>query len=1055
MQGSARKDVVFGAARVYTATVPGPKWKSWLEISAVTSQAGNYVILHLAPGTYTVTVEASGFRRLIHENIVVNVDTYTRLDVQLEVGEVVEEITVTGAAAPLLQTSKAEVSTVLGADRVSELPTIGRNMSRLVATVPGASPFWFQLQNHPENMVEDFRVNVNGQYWANNNRQIDGVDSNETIQGSAVVVPTIESIAEMKITTNNYDAEFGQVAGAVIETVTKGGTNDFHGSAFNYNRNSATFARNSFTEPNEPSKHNWNQFGAAAGGRVVRDKLFFFGNYQGTRQRLGGTGRGTVPVESFKRGDFSSVPGNPIFDPFTGSADGSGRTQFLNNTIPTGRIDPAAANLMALFPAPNLSGFDQNFTNSGSPAIDTDQYSVRMDYNHSDNTRVFGRYTIFESLLDVPALFGDRLGGPAIGGFSPLTGTTRSQNVSFNYQRTLTPTLFTEARVGLSRFRATTLPRDGDLRTSDEVGIPGINKGDEQTNGLSRFTVAGPVGNFTFGGRVPFLEREQVLQFANNWTNISGSHTFKFGTDIRRGILKRSDSSNNGKGDFAFNQNASGSLDVGASGLGTASFLLGTPQTYARGVVASRANEQQTRMGFYASDQWRATRNLTLSFGVRWEYYAPISADMPGGITNLNLSTGEVEFNDVGSVNKYAGLEPTYTNFGPRFGIAYQLGAKTVIRTGYGRSYAIDMFGSNFGGLSQRWPATIRQDLIADNLYQWPFILSDGPDPVPPGILPESGRIRLPDAIFYITSGDTKQTYVESWNFTVQRQLAPSASLEVSYVGNLGRNLYWGNYPNQAIPGPGDANPRKQYFARYGWTQTILNRTHDSVSNYNALQMKLDKRFSNGYSLLWSFTWEKAMDRGQLGPQNRFDYRSSRGAFNSTRRAYTAISHVWALPFRPQGGIRHLVEGWSFTGITLLASGRPFTPLLGNRASYNSPGSQLRPDRIGSGEISNPTRNGWFDETAFAVPPPFTFGNSGRGILPGPGLVSVDLALGKEFAITENVDLKFRWEVFNALNRTNLTNPVSNVDSSVAGQIFSTTFGFDMRRMQLGAHLSW
>ncbi len=274
-------------------------------------------------------------------------------------------------------------------------------------------------------------------------------------------------------------------------------------------------------------------------------------------------------------------------------------------------------------------------------------------------------------------------------------------------------------------------------------------------------------------------------------------------------------------------------------------------------------------------------------------------------------------------------------------------------------------------------------------------------------------------------------------------------------MGNLGRNLYWGNYPNQAIPGPGDANPWKQYFAPYGWTQTILNRTHDSVSNYNALQMKLDKRFSNGYSLLWSFTWEKAMDRGQLGPQNRFDYRSSRGAFNSTRRAYTAISHVWALPFHPQGGIRHLVEGWSFTGITLLASGRPFTPLLGNTASYNSPGSQLRPDRIGSGEISNPTRNGWFDETAFAVPPPFTYGNSGRGILPGPGMVSVDLALGKEFAITENVDLKFRWEVFNALNRTNLSNPVSNVDSSVAGQIFSLLFGFDMRRMQFGAHLSW
>jgi carboxypeptidase family protein len=1042
---------------VLHATVTARNTATNVETRAETTAAGYYSIVHLVPSTYSVTVVAPGFRRFSADNVEVNVDSIVRLDVQLTVGDMASEVTVQGGA-PLLQSEKTELSAVITGRLVQELPTLGRNMSRLVGILPGAVPNTSQLEYHVENMVEDFRVGINGQIWGNNNRQIDGIDNNETIQGSAIIVPTADSVDEVKVTTNNYDAEFGQVAGAVIQTVTKSGSNALHGSVFEYLRNSETFSRNPFTELAGPSPFKWNQFGGSLGGPVRKEKLFFFGDYQGTRQRLGSGLQSTVPLGAFRSGDFGSLSRNLIFDPSTGDANGRGRQQFPNNVIPASRINPTAAKLFALLPAPtDPSRTDQNYTRTDVTRIGTNQATGRMDYLYSPNTRLFGRYTFFGSTLDVPVLYGDVAGGPAFSFNGFKDATTRSQNLAFNYQRTITPTFLTEARFGFSRFRAYGELRDSQLKTSDQVGLPGINTGDVLTGGLPGFSIGGPVGAFNFGdpASAPFSEIEQNIQFVSNWTKISSSHSFKWGADVRPARLKRF--AQNGRGALNFDQNLSGSADLAGTGLGMASFLLGGVQSFSRSLKVDRANEVQTRMGFFFSDQWRISRKLTLNYGVRWEVFTQVGGDTPGGITNLDFTTGEVLFNDVGSVNHSAGIQPYYGNLAPRLGIAYMLRPKTVIRTGFGRSYAINVFGSNFGTMSQQWPNTAAQDLTAPTFFTSVFRLDQGPPdasalPKPPA----SGRLLLPRGVGFIGfSVNNKFDYLDAWNFAVQQQIGNEIALEIAYVGNVGRRIFWNENPNLAIPGPGAADPRRPYFARLGWNQNPTLRSHLGRSGYNALQTKIDKRFSKGYSLLASFTWQNGMDFGTNGAQNKFDWRSDHSPMDNDRKFYLTISHTWELPLHAKGPARHLVEGWSFSGISLFASGIPFTPILGNTASYNSPGVTLRPDRLQSGAVSSPTRDRWFDKSAFATPPLYTYGNSGRNILRGPGLANLDWAIGKNFHISESKLLKFRWEVFNAFNRTNLANPVNTIDSSTAGRIFSLFPGYNMRRMQFGLHLVW
>lgn len=1048
----------------------------------LTNEAGIYRILSLIPGTYSISAERTGFKKFVRENVVVNVGTVVRVDATMEVGEVTDTVTVTGAA-PMLKTETVDVSQTIDRRQIQDLPTLGRNVTRLVQLVPGATMATSQLSGWPENAGEDFQTNINGQRGANSNRQLDGVDNNETIQGLSMVVPSTDSVQEVKVTTSNYDAEYGQVAGAVIQVSTRSGTNDLHGSLFDFYRSSGMFARNPFTEPKRPASFVWQQFGGSAGGPIVKDKLFVFGDYQGVRSVRGASVLTTVPTAAFRSGDFSALAATrPIFDPATGNPDGTGRVRFSDptratasnplglNIIPQGRISTVATKLLGFLPLPtDPTATDLNFTASGGGAATVNQFSSRIDYNWSSRSKLFGRFSLFRSKFDIPSAYGDVAGGAPLGGIISGRSSNQNQSLLLNYTRVWSPSLLSDFRFSFARVAMHNITRNAELKTANEIGMGGINITDsELTNGIPAISVGGPVGAFSFSQGLPFLEFETNIHVVNNWTKISGNHSLKWGFDIGKAFLRRRDTT--GRGTEALSQNVTGSATVPGSGLGMASFLLGLPSSYDRVITLQIVQEKQWRDGLYFQDQWTLSPNLTLTLGLRWNYFSPQFSNTPepgkANISNLDTETGNIILGGYNG-DKYAGVTPIYTEFAPRLGLAYRLGQDTVFRAGWGRSHAIDGGGANFGRMFRNWPLQQSQSVRSATPFVPAFTFEQGP-PAPPAIpaFPSSGLVPMPNGTFsilYPGLGSYPHTEVDSWNVTLQRQLWANTTLEVAYVGNKGRNL-WGQYlSNAAVPGPGPLNPRRPFFNKFGWTQRLelFGDVLNMHSSYQALQAKFEKQFSHGFLVLSSFTWAKALDIGNITNLNQFDPESNWGNSDNSRNLISNTSFLWELPFGPgklvgsntRGIARHLIQGWKINGIVGLMSGAWFTPTYADTSGFNSDCCTLRPDRTASGKISDPTRDKWFDPAAFTRPPNFTYGNSGRNILQGPGWANADLSIFKQFQITETVNLELRGEAFNAFNRTNLANPNASVIAATAGRI--TGIVYDMRRMQIGARLSW
>jgi outer membrane receptor protein involved in Fe transport len=1043
------------------ATVTARNSKTNVVTTVVTNDSGAYNIVGVIPGDYVLRIEQKGFKQVIQENVVVKVDSTTRVDGNLETGDVLESVTVS-SAPPLLQTERPEISQTISAQQINNLPTVGRNISRLTILVPGASFSSGQLANHPENSTDDFRTNVNGQSYFNTNRQVDGVDNNEAVQGQAIVLPTVASLQEIKITTSNYDAEFGQVAGAVIQASTKAGTNEWHGSLFEFNRNSRFFARDPFTEPKKAAHYNWNQFGGSVGGPIKKDKLFFFFDYQGARSALGGSILATVPTLAERNGDFSALS-NRIFDPNTGAADGTGRTQFLNNIIPTGRLNSAAVNLLKLIPLPtDPTKTDNNYQASAAAAYKQNQIDARVDYNYSERSKFFGRISFFDTSINAPTVFGVMGGGPSFGGLQDVgIATTKSKNIALNNTFMVTPTLVTETRFGLSLLSITELNGDGDLQTASQVGIPNINQNTVFTNGLPGFTVGGPVTGFTFGrSSLPFFEFERNIQVVSNWTKVSGNHAFKWGADIRRASARRFDK--NGRGVFNFSQNTTGSPAVSGSGLGLASFLLGLPNSYSRSIATGIIREEQWRNGFFFQDNWTASPKLTVTLGLRYEYFSPIFSKKDGGVTNFDPNTGNVLIGNIFS--KYVGVNPDRNNFSPRIGIAYRLREQTVLRAGFGRSYAINALGATFGTQASFWPNQDSFAVSAANTFAPIFSLTTGPPaPTSTPALPASGLLPLPNNISYVFPGvgDYPYTYVDSWNATIQQRLGDKWSFEAAYVGNRGRDIWYGVDINLPVPGAGTVNPRRPYFVKYGLTQSLLQRRGIAESSYHALQAKLERSFSNGLSLLSSFTYSHAIDWGGTSPQNPFNFESNRGNSGTNRPLTSVTAITYELPIGhgktfasgARGVADKLIGGWNLNAIINLQSGLWITPVLSDTSSLNSPGVTLRPDRVGAGTLSNPTRDLWFDPTAFVRPANFVYGNSGRAIIAGPGIAITDFSVFKTIRFGESKALDLRGEFFNLFNRTNLGNPNATIGSSTVGRI--TSLSQPMRRMQFGVQFKF
>ncbi len=1088
-----------------------------------TNQSGNYSETHLMVGRYRVRIEVPGFRTFVDENVIVNVDAAARVDATLVVGAVTQQVTVT-AGAPLLKTERADVATTLSEKVIEDLPVFDRNFTALEFLAPGTQKLTWQhaASEDPQGGIQ---IMVNGQHFSGTSFQLDGTDNRDPILGIIVVNPQLDSVREMKFTTQNYDPEFGQAMAGVITAQTKSGTNELHGSAFMFRRNDLTEARDPFAQSVPIAGTNrfipqtlWNQFGGSLGGPIKKDKTFIFGDYQGTRRKNGGSALVRVPTAAERAGDLSDL-GVDIFDPLDVNGNPlspAQRSQFMGNNgttpnvIPTARLSLQTLSLLNTYiplpTVPGATGATPNYNASGTEIFNDNGFDVRADHYRSEKLRLFGRYSFHQFHRSGPGAFGLIAGGTSLGNIN-FSGTSdvRNQSISSGFDYSLRPTWLADFRFGFFRYRVLVNPKGLGTTPAKDAGIPGLNLDKSFTSGMPAFYINGPNDDqssgpdiFDFGYALnvnncncPLNQQEQQFQWVNNWTNIRGNHTIKFGADIRHAQQLRVPSDFHRAGELAFNPERTEGANGG--GLGLATFLLGDVSTFARYVSKSfDAAERQNRWFFYGQDTWRVTPRLTVNYGLRWEIYFPEYVNSAGNGGFVRLDTGEVWTAGTQGVGLNFNVKNSFTNFAPRIGVAFQATHKTVLRLGYGRSFDIGTFGSVFGHVvTQNLPVLASQQDVPANTYDSVFNLAQGPqmllDPsailafqTQQGNVGATGKPLLPDGVSgLVRPSKMRMPTVDAWNVTLQHELTPSMAVEVGYVGNKGTHIFTDGVSPDAnqptINGFAQGlsyNQRQPFFAKYGWTQQMFYYGDDGDNHYDSLQARFEKRFSGGYYILAHYTWASARN---YDDDYFYDTRSVNYGTPDWQRAHTiVVTHIWELPFgrgkkylgNASRAFNYLVGGWQLDGAWTWMSGLPFTP------SYTDCGSDVdtgpcRPNLLGDASLSNPNQNAWFKPasgellTNGAISGPWqrpqlgTFGNVGRNTFRGPKFFNTDMAIFKNFLITERLKGQFRAESFNTWNHVNLGLPGdvgcgATVDCSDAGKIFSIASGASMRQWQFG-----
>ncbi len=1148
-----------------------------------TNESGNYSVTHLIADSYKIKVEAPGFKAYDIASVRVDADTTIRADAALQVGAVTQTVEVTGEI-PQLQTDRSDVATIFSDQQIESIPIFNRNFTTFQLLSPGA-----QLQGWghaaSENPQASRQILTNGQHFAGTGFELDGTDNQDPILGIIVINPNLESINEVKVTTQDYDAEFGKAIGSIVTSQTKSGTNEIHGSGFDFERSNSNFARDPFAQATTgvPSG-NWNQFGGTLGGPIRKNKLFLFGDYQGQRAHVGGTAQDRIPTALERGGDLSDL-GKNIYDPYQTSDPAhcvlvltggqptpvgiANRTQFPGNKIPSaadcaattnpnGRLSTQAQNLLKLIPtgATLADPTSPNFSGSGSNVLNADNFDVRSDYVLNSKTQVFGRYSYQKFLRSGPGLFGAVAGGPPLpadsGGQFAGASHVKNQSLATGVSYVFSPTLVTDFRFGYMRYNVAVAPGGVGTTPAKDAGIPGLNIDPLYSSGMPYFQVytaaakgSNEAADLNFGYSLganqcncPLTEQEHQYQFVNNWTKIRGNHTLKFGADIRRAYNLRIPSDKHRAGEVTFDGNQTeGPGGVGGSGL--ASFLLGDVSLFERYVsVSTDATETQPRFFFFGQDTWRVTNKLSVNLGLRWEIYRPESVAGTGKGGWVDAGTGEVRIAGTQGVNLRGNTSTNYKHFAPRLGIAYQWNPKTVVRLGYGRSYDIGVFGSIFGhAVTQNVPVLASQQTNTSNGqdFNTAFFLSNGPVAANPatalgGTLATSncnaitdpsgvvggvftpdkaqcvgvnGRPLLPDGLnAFVRPFNNRLPSVDAWNATVQRQLTPTISATVAYVGNKGTHTIGGgpDYPfnNAKLAGydptlSGAAatlaqNQRRPFYSLYGWTQGFRYFGNDFNNKYNALQVTVEKRFASGLSFNGNYTWQHAradLDGGTAGYDKSVNY----GPNDNYRNHTFIFTQVYQLPFghgkKYAGDVGKaadlLIGGWELNGTTNFSSGLPFTPSLSSCHASSDTGP-CRPDLVGA--LKAGTRSGhpdvagyWFQTTSgvlldtaglangsWAQPAVDTFGNVGRNSLRGPRYFDSDLALFKNFSITEKAKAQFQFQFYNIFNHVNLANPDGCVDCggkpggggiNTGGKITSIASNSQLRSLTYGFKLSF
>jgi hypothetical protein len=1009
---------------------------------------GEYTVPALPTGHYTITSEMTGFKTVALSNIEVGVDQRVRINIKHEVGAMTESVSVQ-AETPLLQTSSSELGTTVTNQQIEALPLNGRNFVNLTRTIPGV------LRGIPGANIDgagslawraSASFSANGQRPRDNNYMLDGVDNNETWLQTVVIFPSVDALDEFKMQTSTYSAEYGRSLGGVVNLQIKSGTNNLRGSGFEFHRNDAFDANNFFNNRAGRAKPDFkqNQFGGTLGGAIFRDKTFFFADYQGHREEQGQTFLSTVPSLAMRRGDFSELTTRTIYDPTTGQP-------FPGKIIPSQRMDPVArAILDQLYPEPNTAGSlsttipgqtINNYLINPIKERQDNQFDVKIDHSLTANNRFFTRYSFQKTHRLQPATLPH---GDAGATFGAGDGNVKAMGLAFNDTHTFGNKL-NEFRFGWTSIKFLMTPIDYLQNPAQAVGLPGINLNDA-TSAMTQLTFQN-IRNLGANSNQPLITNQNDFAIFDNVTWIKGKHTLKGGGSVTfrsREILN----ADTIVGVFNFNNNmtsncagqAAGCTITPNTGFDVASFLLGHVNSKNRNLFdANTYTEKRPEYSLYVQDDYRLTSRLTVNLGLRWDVYVPW-VEKDDRQSNFDESTGRfVVASDSAVIN---GVEvgrylQTYSkrDLGPRFGFAYDLdgSGRTLVRGGFGVFWNFTPGGTS-SSKAQNPPFLQSTSLTpSPTAYGTNLLLRDGL-PAPPGVDPNRPAAGATRSIFDINFRDA---YARQWNVNVQRSLFTNYMLEVAYVGSQGRQMLLKGDPNQARPvvGVTDANVNRPYAQISPLLRTIGQVQSKGTLDYHALLVKFQRRFANNFSMLTSYTYGKAIDLnsdndGNVTLTNVYDPGYNRGPADYDITHTFTSSVIYELPWARE----KLYGGWQLSGIVLVRGGLPLTPAT--TTGVLSTGTGNRPNRICDGRLDNPTIDRWFDTTCFVAPTDTTgtYGDSGRGIIRGPGSFNIDASLIKNTKIGRYAT-EIRIEAFNVLNHPQFGNPNVTVGNAQYGQI--------------------
>ena len=1042
-------DATGGVLPAVTVTATNDATK--ISRNTITSETGDYTFTILPIGSYTVQIELQGFQT-VNAHVDLATGDRARVDAKMSIGTVAENLTVVGEA-PLLQTDTATVGALINEKTVQDAPIPGRNIIRMVQMIPGASEGALSsLANgtRPDERRQTSSVSINGVNDVLNNQLLDGMDNNERTIGTVGIKPSIDAIAEVQVQTNMYTAETGRTLGGIVNIITKSGTNQYHGSAFDFARNDRFDSRLFFAATKPDMRQQ--QFGGSLGGPIRSNKTFFFADYEGYRLTQGVPTVITVPTVKMRNGDFSELS-QLIYDPTT-----TPRTPFPGNAIPAGRINPIARTYMQMYPLPTASGLANNFSYTGLKTQNNHVTDIRVDHRFNDQNLIFARYsynktdTLTPSLCPPVTIGGHTIdptcivGGAATGAYSGPNYTT-AHNVVGSWVRVFGSTLVGEFKGNFSKPDILSLGPNYQTNLGDFLGIPNAYDGTALTSGVPlmemRPTTIAAVGETQW---VPLQTYNRTSQVAASITKATGSHNVKIGGGVivrRFGVLQ----SNSAQGLFGFDSTVTNN-GAGSGGYAVASFLLGYPTDVRRLYTPFKPWYHSNEPSVYFQDDWHARSWLTVNLGIRYDVFGPLS-EAHNQLSNWDPATKKLLVAGQDGVSNTAGVHTDFSDIGPRTGFSAMLPHRMVLRGGWGIAYYPN--NKNSGAFMKNPPFIANYGPVtstaASNGVPSLFLSNGLPTVQYSSPLDPLGNVIGTDLHY-------KSDRAHQFNLMIEKEFAGNV-VTAGYIGARGDRLQQGVNFNLAPAGPGAIDPRRPYASLYPHMANATVLANVASSTYNAAQFVFNRRYRDGLTLTTHYTLAHAQET-RYAPWD-FSLKETGDTPNFDIRHHWVLTSTYELPWgKSLNGVAHgFLSDWQVNAAAAWQSGVAFTIVnAASRTNTGAAGGGVGPDRpilTGNPVLpkSQQTIQRWFNTDAFTAAPQFTAGNIGYSLLHGPAQRRLDLSIFKDLNMGPGRRLQLRAECYNVLNVANFYLPDNNFGSPGFGSISSTGNSIP-RQMQFG-----